>query len=320
MGDGKRLSIPKISIIMLTYNREAMLSTMIECILSQTYTNFEYIIIDNGSTDDSGKIADEYARHDNRICVIHRNKESIGSGRNAGIDVAVGDWLTFVDDDDACEPDFLEYLYHLANEDNADIAICGADKFENDSLVSNVLFDKKVMNTEEALIELLWRKRYNNGFPTKLFKRVLFEDLRFPKDTGCDDIHLMYKVIAKAKCIVSSCIPKYHVCRHGANNSIATTVDGKITPEYLSEYRMAYRERTKWLTERYSNLESMWRYFEQSFLVSMVHKVITNDLMDCQDHFIEMCHELSGQKEEFINCPWSQESEKEWMKGYIPYE
>ena len=76
--------MPKISVIMLTYNREKLVNRAIESILNQTETDFEFIIVDNGSSDNSGKIADEYAKRDSRIKVIHREKGNIGSGRNTG--------------------------------------------------------------------------------------------------------------------------------------------------------------------------------------------------------------------------------------------
>ena len=223
-----------------------------------------------------------------------------------------------MDDDDWVEPDFLEFLLNLITENDADMSICGADKTEKGISIPMPVFDKIIMNTEEALIELMRRKRYNNGFPTKLFRKSLFDNLKFPETARYDDIHLMYKIISKANKVVSHCIPKYHVYRHDTNNSIATTKYGNITPAYLSEYRSAYRLRTEFLISNFGNLEAMWRYFEQSFLISMVHKVIENNLTDCHSHLEEMQLELSRCREEFINCPWSQDFEKEWMLEHIP--
>ncbi len=99
-----------ISVLMLTYNRETLVSRAVESILAQTYKDFEYIIIDNGSSDKSGEIADKYAKNDNRIRVIHRERGSISAGRNTALDAANGDYITFIDDDDWTEPDYLEFL------------------------------------------------------------------------------------------------------------------------------------------------------------------------------------------------------------------
>ena len=152
-----------ISVLMLTYNRGALVGRAIESILAQTYRDFEFVIVDNGSTDRSGAIADEYAARDDRIRVIHRDRGNIGAGRNTALDAARGEYLAFIDDDDWAEPDFLEFLLNLLEETQADVAICGAaDKIFN---------EKKIMTAEEALIELMWRKKYNMAFPTKLFRR-----------------------------------------------------------------------------------------------------------------------------------------------------
>ena len=83
-----------ISVIMLTYNRERLVPRAIESILNQTYQDFEFLIVDNGSTDKSGKIADTYARQDTRIRVIHRERGNIGAGRNTGLDTARGELST----------------------------------------------------------------------------------------------------------------------------------------------------------------------------------------------------------------------------------
>ena len=114
-----------ISVIMLTYNRERLVSRAIESILNQTYRDFEFLIVDNGSMDKSGKIADTYAKQDARIRVIHRERGNIGAGRNTGLDAARGAYITFLDDDDWVEPDFLAFLWKRLEGSGADISICG---------------------------------------------------------------------------------------------------------------------------------------------------------------------------------------------------
>ena len=136
-----------VSVMMLTYNRENMVRRAIRSIEQQTFRDFEFIIVDNGSTDQSGMIADAAAVHDPRIRVIHRQRGNIGAGRNTALDAARGKYLTFIDDDDWAEPDFLDFLVHLLEETQADIAICGA--------ADRIFDEKKVMSAEESLIELM---------------------------------------------------------------------------------------------------------------------------------------------------------------------
>ena len=123
----------KISVIMLTYNRENLVGNMIESILAQTFRDFEFVIVDNGSTDRSGAVADEYAARDARIRVIHRARGNIGSGRNTGLDAARGEYIAFIDDDDWLETDYLQFLLNLIEENDADIAMCSAAGREYDS-------------------------------------------------------------------------------------------------------------------------------------------------------------------------------------------
>ena len=304
---------------MLTYNRENIVGRAIESILAQTYRDFEFIIVDNGSTDRSGQIAEEYAVKDNRIRVIHRARGNIGSGRNAGLDAARGEYIAFIDDDDWVEPDFLEFLLGLMEEHCADVAICGADKNEAGTITPVGTPEKVALSAEEAIIELLWRKRFNNGFPTKLFKRPLFDHVRFSESGRYDDIHLMYKILANAARVVSYGLPKYHVWRHSGNNSAATTKDGLITPEFLDAYRDAYRRRTEWLAARFPDKADMWWYFDWSFQISMINKIISEDLSKCGKHLAEMIDDIRTHDAAFYHCPWILDFEKEWVDKYVKF-
>ena len=299
----------RISVIMLTYNREALVGRAIDSILNQTFTDFEFIIVNNGSTDRSGPIADEYAARDSRIRVIHRERGNIGSGRNTGLDAAKGGYIAFIDDDDWCEPDFLEFLYDLAVENEAEISICGA--------VDKVFSEKLVMTAEEALIELMWRKRYNMAFPTKLFQRGLVENLRFPEDGSFDDIALMYRLLALPKRVAYHGLPKYTFFRHEHNNSAWTTNHSLLTPDTLDEYLRAYRERTVWLSERFPESAAAWRYFEWSFMISMVEKITRLKTVGCERQREAMARELSEHRDEFLNCRWILGFEREWVETFI---
>lgn len=299
-----------ISVIMLTYNREKLVSRAIKSILRQTYRDFEFIIVDNGSTDRSGQIADEYTTKDNRVRVIHRERGNIGAGRNTGLDAARGEYIAFIDDDDWAEPDFLEFLLKLLEENHADVSICGA--------ADKVFDEKKIMTAEEALIELMWRKKYNMAFPTKLFRRELVETLRFPEDRIYDDIALMYRLLAEAKTVAYHGLPRYTFFRHEGNNSAWTTNHELLTPETLEEYLTAYRTRTEWLSERFPNSAAAFRYFEWSFMISMVEKIERLGIQSCNAQFDHIKQELRTHQHEFLSAPEILKFEKEWMKQYVP--
>ena len=297
-----------ISVIMLTYNREALISRAIESILSQTFADFEFIIVNNGSTDNSGEIAADYAARDKRIRLVIKERGNIGSGRNAGLDEATGEYIAFIDDDDWAETDFLEFLYGLTVENSADVAICGA---------ADKAFDEKfIMTPEEALIELMWRKRYNMAFPTKLFSRKLAEKIRFPKEDKYDDISQMHKLLAYANKIAYHGLPKYTFYRHESNNSAWTTNHSLLDEETLSEYLQSYRTRTEWLSEKFPNCAATWRYFEWSFMISMVEKIDRLRIKGCERYYSAMVNELRRNCEEFISSELTLDFEREWVEGY----
>lgn len=302
-------SEPKVSVIMLTYNREKMVGHMIECILSQTMEEFEFIIINNGSTDGSQEVIETYAKRDKRIRIVQREGGNIGSARNMGLSLAKGTYVAFVDDDDVCEKDFLEFLYQLITNEEADISICGATWSEHD--------EKYVMNAEEAMERLLWRKNYNVAFPTKMFKRILFDNNRFPEHGKYDDIYLMPKMIAEANRIVYHGLSKYDFIRHESNNSIWTQKHYLLDVETLKEYLEVYDERTKWLNKLFPQSMQKWNYFNWSFMISMVEKISRYNLEECLEIKNQLIKTLNCHKQTFCQCPWILEEEKEWMNQYV---
>ena len=118
---------PKISVIMLAHNREKYIAQAIESILGQTFTDFEFIIVDNDSTDGSAEIARAYQKRDSRVSVYANDTANIGAGRNLGLSRARGEYFTFIDDDDYARPDYLKFLLNLAEEHGADISALPPD-------------------------------------------------------------------------------------------------------------------------------------------------------------------------------------------------
>ena len=309
---------PKVSVIMLTYNRQDWIATAIESILAQTLTDFEYIIIDNGSEDNSGAIAEEYAKKDARITVKRIEKNTIGVGRNRGLDLATGKYVAFIDDDDTAEPDMLEFLYNLAEKHQADIALSGSNKVIDGEVLPNCVFDEKlVMTPEEAVVTLLKRKKYNAAMPSKMLRRELFDKIRFLEVGKYDDISVVYRYFAEAKVVVAHGVPKYNFYRHVGNNSAFTTNDLLLTPEQLDEYFGAFRERTRYLSEKLPAIADYALYSEWSYMISMCNKINKNDLVTCKEQLEHVEKVLTENYDEFMNSPYIQDFEVEWMEKYI---
>ena len=152
------MSKPLLSIIVPVYNVEKYIERCIKSILNQSFTNFELILVDDGSPDNCGKICDEYKKKDSRIKVIHKKNGGLSDARNAGIERAKGEYIAFVDSDDFINKYMYEILYKNAKKWDADISICNFKMVcENDRIdedISVICEDAKVYGRNEALNKL----------------------------------------------------------------------------------------------------------------------------------------------------------------------
>lgn len=145
-----------VSVIIPAYNIEKYIGRCLDSVLSQIYENLEIIIVDDGSSDGTGKILDDYEKRDSRIKVIHKENGGVSSARNKGLDMAVGDYIGFVDGDDIIAPEMYETLVKLLEEEDADIAHCGYQMVFPDRVDYYYNTGKrKVQTTKEGLKDLL---------------------------------------------------------------------------------------------------------------------------------------------------------------------
>ena len=177
---------PNISIIVPVYNAEKYLHQCIDSILKQTFSNYELILVDDFSNDNSFKICDDYSKKDERIKIIKKLKnEGSSLARKTGLDAATGDYIQFIDSDDWVEPEMLEIIYYKAISDNNDIVISNVNYFENEKLKTIIQdftkFDKVSIIKNIISIKL---KAY---LVNKLVKRDLFSLVNFPKDSRSED-------------------------------------------------------------------------------------------------------------------------------------
>lgn len=194
----------KVSIIVPIYNVEKYLPKCIESIINQTYKNLEIILVDDGSPDNCAKICDEYAKKDNRIKVIHKPNGGVSSARNAGLDIATGEYIGFVDPDDFIAPEMYEQMLEAIKTANADLAICGYDYFDEDGNLDK----KRLYEIRET--EILTRKevirRFSDMPPTirhgvvnKLFKSELLS-LKFKEGLhSSEDVLFLNEYAQKIK-------------------------------------------------------------------------------------------------------------------------
>lgn len=184
----------KISIVVPVYKVEAYLGRCVDSILSQSFADFELILVDDGSPDNCPQMCDEYAEKDNRIRVIHQKNGGAAAARNAGIDSAEGEWLAFIDSDDWVHPDYLKLLYDTAEEQNADVTACRYETV-NDATTSDDSPMAPCLSDENR--ENYWiNDRTGAVVPWgKLYRREIFRELRYPEGRIGEDEFVSYKVI-----------------------------------------------------------------------------------------------------------------------------
>lgn len=212
-----------ISIIVPVYKVEKYLSKCIDSILNQTFQEFELILVDDGSPDNCGRICDEYASRDSRIRVIHQENKGISAARNAGLDIAKGEYIAFVDSDDWLEIDTYEFLINNIVKSNADIASCGLRNcYENDSSIEN--YDaglvKNIVLSKDQCFEMIFSK---NDMITvyawnKLYKAEVFSDLRYPEGKVYEDAFVILDILLRCNSMFITTKKLYNYRRH--ENSI----------------------------------------------------------------------------------------------------
>ena len=217
---------PLITIIIPVYNAKKYLRDCIESILSQTYHNLEIILVDDGSTDSSEKLVDDYAKTDKRIKAIHQKNMGLSGARNTGLKHATGKYVTFVDSDDRIDPNMVKNLLNALLDAHADIAVCSfKETYPNGKTKGfNKNYPKQVFTTETALSNMLQENGFMVSTTMKLFPTSYFKDIKFPIDKLHEDVGTTYKLIMKAKTIVF--IPnEYYIYVHHNNSIINQTFD-----------------------------------------------------------------------------------------------
>lgn len=309
----------RLSVIMLTYNRKSFVDGMIADIREQTFPDFEFIIVDNGSTDGTAELVDLHACDDPRIRVRHIPKSSIGRGRNVGVAEARGEYLTFVDDDDRVDTDFLEFLLTLTENDAIDVALCGTDE-STDGIhyVPQCVFDeRRVIGPEEAVRLLLERTHIRAGMPAKCIRAEIMRKYPCKEDCRHEDIFTTYKYLAEARQVAMWGKPKYHILRHAENVSAFTGAGTAWTPTVLDEYMAAFRERTEFLSARLPKLAAFARYSEWSYMLSMLEKISRLALTGFGKQRRRIHAVLDANRTEFTASPFLKDFERKWLQQYI---
>lgn len=203
-----------ISIIVPVYNTRDYLCRCVDSLLAQDYTDYEIILIDDGSTDGSGKLCDQLASDHRKIRVVHQTNAGLSAVRNTGIKQAKGDYLTFVDSDDAVAANFLSALFTLAQDSKAEVAVCTFVEIQANGKQRNFTTpdSSKQMLEPKVCLEkmLLERDGLSLSACAKLYARKIFQKIKFPEGKLYEDVGTTYKLIMASKRVAYIAEPLYY--------------------------------------------------------------------------------------------------------------
>jgi glycosyltransferase involved in cell wall biosynthesis len=213
----------KISVIVPVYNVSRYLTKCIDSILNQTFKDFELILVDDGSTDNSGTICDDYKNKYEFIKVIHTKNCGVSNARNVGIEISGGDYITFIDSDDYIDTRFLEILYKLLMEHSADIVIGGCINIrDNINIVCDCIFSGNVISKSETYRKMFMQEDIDVSPCGKLYKKNLFENLKYPVGERYEDIQIIDKIIEQCGIIVYTKYKGYFYLQHSGSFMYST--------------------------------------------------------------------------------------------------
>ncbi|MDR1460052.1 MAG: glycosyltransferase [Campylobacteraceae bacterium] len=218
------LKQPLISVIVPIYNVERYLEKCLNSIINQTYKNLEIILVDDGSPDNCGKICEEYAKKDNRIRVVHKSNGGLSSARNAGLDIANGEYIAFVDSDDYIAENMYEDLINIARKEMSDIVISSFYYVKKNGIFP---YENNLggLDKNEILYQFL-TDRYHSTICSKFFKAALFEHIRFT-NINFEDLFIMPSLILCAQKV--SFTPKaYYYYNHMNETSLTSLKNSNI--------------------------------------------------------------------------------------------
>ena len=263
-----------ISVIIPVYNVAAYLPQCLDSVMSQSYSDLQVILIDDGSTDNSGVICDEYAAKDPRVVVIHQNNGGAAAAKNAGLCAATGKYLSFVDSDDYLEPEAYSHMLQLMQAHNADVVQCAyRDVYKNyseDRLGTDCIKEYDVRSYVK-----LYTTDWTCGLMTdKLYERSLFDGIFFEEGHKIDDEYFTYRGIMNARKIVRDNFVIYNYRKRRSSVMLSPESGKQILQDridYLSKRRVN-------VISRFFDLRQI---FDRHFIDAMV--ILSRDPMTTKE-------------------------------------
>ena len=256
------MNIPKVSIIVPVYNTEPYLKDCFDSLVGQTYQNLEILLVDDGSTDGSAAVCDQYQNKYPNVRVVHKENGGCGSARNYALDhLVTGDFVLDMDSDDWLVPETCEQMVKYAQEYNADIVHCEVFKDPNNRRV--VKEENPCVLSRKESLETFLNDRVRSG-AIKLFRRDLIQDTRFPLRSSIDDMEFLSDLLERTKTIVVSSLELYYY-RYNREGNLSTSTTRFVRNVY---------ERYKEFLKRYAIAQKCGVYGEEAFQKAVEHALV----------------------------------------------
>lgn len=254
-----------VSIIMPVFNSEKYLQEAIDSVLAQTCRNWELIIIDDGSTDQSGSICDTYVQRDSRIRAVHTENRGVSSARNAGIDLAKGEWIVFMDSDDMMRPRMLEVL--LSHSDGVDLVECSFSLIPGGrvSLVTGQAVCYASLQDTIRDVDRLFSGSFYSSLWNKLYRREKITMRLNPQMSLGEDIcfNLEYMNVCNRICALPDVLYSYRVSSPGS-------LTKRILPDFIDNRALVFRQRLRYM----GNTPTVQRLASRDFCESLVNNTL----------------------------------------------
>ena len=274
-----------VSIIVPVYNVAPYLREALDSIVNQTYKDLEILIIDDGSTDGSSAICEEYASSEPRIRLIHQSNKGLSGARNTGLEHATGDYVAFIDSDDSVSPLFIESLVNAMNSSSASIAVCRFSIINTSGSMTGVAASSLIPSIAADVFErkdaitLLVEEKMNVNVCNKLFKRELWTDIRFPEGHVYEDAVACFRLFDKADRVVLIDESLYNYRQHKG------TITASVSLAHINDCILAHNSVSEFIRNNWCKIipESLYQKKHQkilSFLIVNYIKLIKSGAGD----------------------------------------
>ena len=287
---------PLISIIVPVYNVEEYLDKCVDSIVHQTYDNLEIILVDDGSPDNCPKKCDNWAKKDKRIKVIHKKNGGLSDARNKGIEASTGRYITLVDSDDYIENDYVEFLYNLLADNDSDMSVCKHRViYEKAGTLNCYTGNFYNLNPKEALEMMLYGNDFDLTACEKLYKRELFNNIKYPKGRLFEDSATTYKLIDICNKISFKSEPKYNYFVR--SNSITTNSFNNKKMDLIT----STKEMTDYIIKKYPVLKNaVNRRLMYAYLSTLTQLCKSSNYRDYPDELNEMMNYIKKNRKEVL--------------------